>query len=119
MSRSVLPALLILALVPGGVSAQGEKKADPVTGEATPAPKPKEAAAKPAEEPKPAAAATVAPTPQKLDPKLFDEALNDYFTGNPKEAAARLFTFTENVAATDENYAWAQFFNKLILLFVI
>ncbi|MBL8941296.1 MAG: hypothetical protein JNM69_42515 [Archangium sp.] len=54
--------------------------------------------------------AAPAPAPKKIDPKLFDEALNDYFAGRPKDAAPKLFDYTENVPSTDENYAWAQFF---------
>ncbi len=50
------------------------------------------------------------PVPKKIDPKLFDSALNDYFTGHPKDAAPKLFEYTENLPSTDENYAWAQFF---------
>lgn len=56
------------------------------------------------------AAATPALQPKKIDPKLFDQALNDYFTGHPKDAAPKLFEYTENMPSTDENYAWAQFF---------
>lgn len=54
--------------------------------------------------------ATPAAAPKKIDPKLFDDALNDYFTGRPKDAAPKLFDYTENLPSTDENYAWAQFF---------
>ncbi|MBI3181899.1 MAG: hypothetical protein HYZ28_07120 [Myxococcales bacterium] len=50
------------------------------------------------------------PPPQKIDPKLFDEALEAYFAGKPKDAAPKLFQYTEGVAQTDENYAWAQLF---------
>lgn len=50
------------------------------------------------------------PPPQKVDPKTFDAALNDYFTGHYKDAAAKLFTYTEHVPSTEENYAWAQLF---------
>ncbi len=56
------------------------------------------------------AQATGAAQPRKIDPKLFDSALNDYFTGHPKDAAPKLFDYTENLPSTDENYAWAQFF---------
>lgn len=88
---------------------------DPVTGDAAekkdaPAPA---ADAKPADKPadkkddKPAEAAAA---PVKVSQKLFDEALNDYFTGHPKDSAPKLFSYTENVPSTDENYAWAQFF---------
>jgi len=55
-------------------------------------------------------ATTAAAQPKKIDPKLFDSALNDYFTGHPKDAAPKLFDYTENLPSTDENYAWAQFF---------
>lgn len=56
-------------------------------------------------------AAPAAPAqPKKIDPKLFDAALQDYFGGNPKGAAAKLFDYVQNVPSTDENFAWAQFF---------
>lgn len=58
----------------------------------------------------PAAAATPVAPPKKVDQKLFDDALADYFTGHPKDAAPKLFQYTEGVPSTDENYAWAQFF---------
>lgn len=51
-----------------------------------------------------------APQPKKIDPRLFDQALQDYFLGDPRAAAPKLFEYTENVPSTDENYAWAQFF---------
>jgi hypothetical protein len=68
------------------------------------------AAAAAAAAPNAPAAATAPAQPKKIDPKLFDEALNDYFTGHPKDAAPKLFDYTENLPSTDENYAWAQFF---------
>lgn len=55
-------------------------------------------------------ASAAAPQPKKIDPRIFDSALNDYFTGHPKDAAPKLFDYTENLPSTDENYAWAQFF---------
>ncbi len=59
-------------------------------------------------------AATSAPAapaqPKKIDPKLFDAALQDFFGGNPKGCAAKLFDYVQNVPSTDENFAWAQFF---------
>jgi hypothetical protein len=104
-------ALAVLSAAPPAALAQG---ADPITGEAAETkPKEKAKAEAPAavgKETKEVKAAVAPPQPQKLDPKLFDSALNDYFTGHPKDAAPKLFTYTENVAATDENYAWAQFF---------
>jgi len=33
---------------------------------------------------------------------------NDYFTGHPRRRGAEALQDTESVAATDENYAWAQ-----------
>lgn len=60
-----------------------------------------------------ASAARVAgpvPAAKKVDPKIFDEALNAFFTGRPKDAAPKLFEYTEGMPSTDENYAWAQFF---------
>ncbi len=56
------------------------------------------------------ATANAPSAPKKIDPRLFDSALNDYFTGHPKDAAPKLFDYTENLPSTDENYAWAQFF---------
>lgn len=55
----------------------------------------------------------VAPPPppaKKVDPKLFDEALADYFDNNPKKAAGKLYAYLESTAPTEENYAWAQYF---------
>ncbi len=67
---------------------------------------------KPAEAPeasKPAAEAPP-PVPEKVDPKVFDEALEDYFAGNPRAAAGPLYAWLSAASKTDENYAWAQFF---------
>ncbi len=78
-----------------------------------PPPAKKDAAAPPvARDAQPAPAIKELPKkePKKVDGKLFDEALNDYFTGHPKDAAPKLFSYTENMPATDDNYAWAQFF---------
>lgn len=110
-------ALRLLVFVCGAASSAAlaqaaAKPVDPVTGEA-PAPAAGAdagvaAAATPAGAP--AAAAPAPPVPKKLDPRLFDDALNDYFAGRPREAAPKLFEYTQNVPSTDENYAWAQFF---------
>jgi hypothetical protein len=48
--------------------------------------------------------------PPKIKSGTFEAALNNYFTGRPKEAAPQLFSFLEATASTDENYAWAQYF---------
>jgi len=53
----------------------------------------------------------VAMSPAKrAEVKAFDEALDDYFSGNPKNAAPKLYAFLESSSSTDENYGWAQFF---------
>src|SRR5438105_8345573 len=104
-----------------GAAADAQQgKTDPVTGEAAESkPKENKPAAAPAETKKdePAkkdeggtAAAAPAPNePQKIDPKSFDKALENYFLGYPKESAGALFAYTEGMPQTDENYAWAQF----------
>lgn len=117
-------SLLVLALLGSALAwAQGPRapSTDPITGDA-PEPKTLSAAdggvvdaaaatAVGAPGAATAAAAASGPSqPKKVDPRLFDEALNDYFTGHPKDAAPKLFEYTENVPSTDENYAWAQFF---------
>ncbi len=60
-----------------------------------------------------ATTANAPPTPpptKKATPALLDEALTDYFTGRPKDAAPKLFAYLEGSTSTDENYAWAQYF---------
>jgi hypothetical protein len=47
---------------------------------------------------------------RKIDPKIFDQALEDYFDGNQRKAAGKLFAYVEATAQTEENYAWAQYF---------
>src|SRR4051812_24681801 len=59
-------------------------------------------------EPAPSSAPASAEPAQKVDPKLFGDALETYFGGNAKGAAGKLFTFLEGSPPTDENYAWAQ-----------
>ncbi len=48
--------------------------------------------------------------PPKVDPKIFDEALKDYFDNKPEQAARKLYAFVESTPPTDENFAWAQYF---------
>ena len=45
-----------------------------------------------------------------MDPKIFDEALKDYFDNKQEQAARKLYSFIESTPPTDENYAWAQYF---------
>ena len=113
---------MLLALLPLSAQAQGAKTTDPITGEqvsrdgglaalssadAGTAIGPNSSASA-GSSATPVAGPT--PAPKKIDPKLFDQALNDYFTGHPKDAAPKLFEYTEVMPSTDENYAWAQFF---------
>jgi hypothetical protein len=48
--------------------------------------------------------------PPKVDPKIFDEALKDYFDNKQEQAARKLYSFIESTPPTDENFAWAQYF---------
>ncbi|MCP3103626.1 hypothetical protein LZ198_32555, partial [Myxococcus sp. K15C18031901] len=48
--------------------------------------------------------------PKKVEPGVFDEALKNYFDGNPRKAAGPLFAWLESAAKTDDNYAWGQYF---------
>jgi hypothetical protein len=41
---------------------------------------------------------------------VFDEALADYFAGNPRAAAGPLFAWLSSAPKTHENYAWGQYF---------
>ena len=43
-------------------------------------------------------------------PKIFDEALKDYFDNKQEQAARKLYSFIESTPPTDENFAWAQYF---------
>jgi len=45
-----------------------------------------------------------------VDPKIFDEALKDYFDNKQEQAARKLYAFIESTPPTDENFAWAQYF---------
>jgi hypothetical protein len=63
---------------------------------------------KPAEAGKPEAAAPAAP--KKVDPAVFDKALQDYFDGDPRAAAGPLYAWLQQAPKTDENYAWGQYF---------
>lgn len=55
-------------------------------------------------------AAEPPPPAAKADPKIFDEALEDYFSGSPRKAAGKLYAYLEGTPPTDENYAWGQYF---------
>lgn len=50
------------------------------------------------------------PPMKRVDAKTFDEALDDYFGGNPKSAAPKLYAYVKTTPPTDENYAWGQYF---------
>jgi hypothetical protein len=82
------------------------------------------AAAQPAQAPRPPAGTPAATQPAqagaqqqaasepppKVDPKIFDEALKDYFDNKQEQAARKLYAFIESTPPTDENYSWAQYF---------
>jgi hypothetical protein len=119
MPRNLLAALTSAALLVHPVAAMAQ-------GAAAPPPPAAKGAAAPAAAPAPAPAAVPAPAPakeekeeeeeappaapEKADPKLFDEALSEYFGGNPRGAARSLFTWLSAASKTDDNYAWAQYF---------
>lgn len=79
---------------------------------APPAPAPAAEAGKPAEgaPAKEAAAEAAPPPPVKVDPAVFDRALEDYFQGRPRDAAGPLYAWLQQAPRTDENYAWGQYF---------
>lgn len=52
----------------------------------------------------------VALPPQKVDPQLFNRALQDFFIRDTKTSARKLFQFVSWTSSTDENHAWAQYF---------
>jgi hypothetical protein len=77
----------------GGTPAAEAGKAEAAAG--APASKPAEAAP---------------PAPKKVDPAVFDQALQDYFDGDPRAAAGPLYAWLQQAPKTDENYAWGQYF---------
>jgi hypothetical protein len=94
--------------------APGQKPAAPAAASA-------QAGAQPAAKPAAGAPAAAAPgqppaqaqsnePPPKVDPKIFDEALKDYFDNKQEQAARKLYAFIESTPPTDENYSWAQYF---------
>ena len=120
MPRNLLAALTSAALLVHPVAALAQGAAP------TPAPAPAAKGAAPAPAPAAPAPAAAAPAPaaekeapeeeaapaapEKVDPKLFDEALSEYFDGNPRDAARSLYTWLAAAPKTDDNYAWAQYF---------
>jgi hypothetical protein len=107
MLRSRLTALASAALLLLPVASRAQQPKAPAASPATsPAPAnaaaPAAPAAPKAEEPP--------PPPEKVDPKLFDEALALYFDGKPREAAGPLYAWLASTPRTDDNYAWGQYF---------
>ncbi|HEY1906095.1 MAG TPA: hypothetical protein VGG91_08640, partial [Myxococcaceae bacterium] len=97
--------------------------AAPATAPAQRPAAPAQAGAQPPAQPAPGAAATPGAAgqqpaqaqgsqeaPPKVDPKIFDEALKDYFDNKQEQAARKLYAFIESTPPTDENYSWAQYF---------
>jgi len=89
----------------GAAAAPAQPGAAPAVAPAAPA-----AAAPQAGQPAAQQAAADQPPPPKVDPKIFDEALKDYFDNKQEQAARKLYAFIESTPPTDENFAWAQYF---------
>ena len=106
------PRSLIAALASAALLVSPRPSAAQSGGGSLPMPPPPPGAAasgKPAAEAsKPAEAAP--PAPVKVDPASFDRALEDYFTGRPRDAAGPLYAWLQQAPKTDENYAWGQYF---------
>lgn len=111
MPRSLLAALTSAALLALPAAAQSPQGGTP----SAPPPAPKAGASAPeagqaqAEAP-PAEDASPAAIPEKVDPKIFDEALAEYFDGDPRAAAEPLYAWLAATPKTDDNYAWGQYF---------
>lgn len=56
------------------------------------------------------AADVVTLPPPKVDPQLFNRALQDFFIKDTRNAAQKLYTYVSGTSSTDENHAWAQYF---------
>ncbi len=98
------PAPAAPAAAPATAPANATNAPAPAADASKPAPAEGQAAApKPEEAPPP-------PPPEKVDPKLFDEALADYFDGDPRAAAGPLYAWLSAAPKTDDNYAWGQYF---------
>src|SRR4051794_8868293 len=82
--------------------------ADPQPAPAPPVPAPAANAAG-ANGPEAAAVAPPVPPP-KVDPQLFNRALQDFFIGDTRSASNKLYTYLQGTSTTDENHAWAQYF---------
>ena len=116
---TLLLALPSLAQAPAGQTAPAgstSAPARPPAGSVPPPPPAKPPATQAPPQPgaapaSPAAApAATAEPPPKVDPKIFEEALKDYFDNKQEQAARKLYAFIESTPPTDENYAWAQYF---------
>ena len=89
----------------GAAAAPAQPGAAPAVAPAAPA-----AAAPQAGQPAAQQQAAAEQPPPKVDPKIFDEALKDYFDNKQEQAARKLYAFIESTPPTDENFAWAQYF---------
>jgi hypothetical protein len=100
-----LTALASAALLLLPVASRAQQPKAPAATPAAPAPAPAATPAAPApkaEEPP--------PPPEKVDAKVFEEALAAYFDGKPREAAGPLYAWLVATPRTDDNYAWGQYF---------
>ncbi|WP_342379129.1 hypothetical protein NVS55_06860 [Myxococcus stipitatus] len=92
---------------PPGAKAGAAKPATPAPAAPAPATPGTEA---PASDKKPATAEAPPPIPRKVDPAIFDKALQDYFDGDARAAAGPLYAWLLAAPKTDDNYAWGQYF---------
>ena len=99
------PAIALFTLLLAAAPASTIKKTAPPPRPASGAEPPTDAKTSKQAAPEPEAKPV-----SKVDPKIFDQALEDYFDGNQRKAAAKLFAYVEATAQTEENYAWAQYF---------
>jgi SOS response regulatory protein OraA/RecX len=111
----VLPALAQAPQPPAPAGARPPTQVAPAGAPTAPArppagTPPAPAATAPAQPQAGAPAAAQEQPPQKVDPKIFDEALRDYFDNKQEQAARKLYAFIESTPPTDENFAWAQYF---------
>lgn len=103
-------SLVLCALALVSLSATAFAQADAAAAGDKDALEEKEAAAAPGGDAAEAKAPEAPPPPEKADPKLLDEALEEFFARDYRAAAPLFYAYLEGSPQTDENYAWAQFF---------
>jgi hypothetical protein len=99
---SATPFRALAAALALGAAAARAQQPDAGTPPPAPAPSPDAGSAGSAEAP--------STLPSKVDPRIFDEALQDFYIADHRSAARKLYAFIEAMPQTDDNYAWAQYF---------